>query len=230
MIMLPTCDNDGGQSWLWCSKISNTYLGNMQPGEGGALFWDEWEVMLRRWLLSERRSTDDIKVVPLHWTDYGLCLIHKKLKYLYLTPLTSHRAVINTGLANISLLPSQNGFPITPMAPESNMTYLTNAIWACSPCSWCRILFCDFSSPLMSETLRSLWTSQARNHPVPKCCRILHQTHIKVKVVFIKRGIQSVGPLKALYTFCLPWQTCSFRHQLGFSGKHSSDAAITRKD
>ena len=21
--------------------------------------------------------------------------------------------------------------------------------------------------------------------------------------------------------FCLPWQTCSFRHQLGFSGKHS---------
>ena len=30
--------------------------------------------------------------------------------------------------------------------------------------------------------------------------------------------------------FCPPWQTCSFRHQLGFSGKHSSDAAITRKD
>ena len=24
-----------------------------------------------------------------------------------------------------------------------------------------------------------------------------------------------------------PWQTCSFRHQLGFSGKHSSHAAIT---
>ena len=30
--------------------------------------------------------------------------------------------------------------------------------------------------------------------------------------------------------FCPPWQTCSFRHQLGFSGKHSSDAAITRND
>ena len=29
--------------------------------------------------------------------------------------------------------------------------------------------------------------------------------------------------------FCLPWQTCSFRHQLGFSGKHSSQAAITRQ-
>ena len=27
-----------------------------------------------------------------------------------------------------------------------------------------------------------------------------------------------------------PWQTCSFRHQLGFSGKHSSQAAITRND
>ena len=53
---------------------------------------------------------------------------------------------------------------------------------------------------------------------------------VKVKVVFIKRSIQSVGPLKALYTFFLPWQTCSFQHQLGFSGKLSSHAAITRND
>ena len=52
----------------------------------------------------------------------------------------------------------------------------------------------------------------------------------KVKVVFIQRSIQSVGSLKALYTFCLPWQTCSFRHQRSFSGKHSSQAAITRQD
>ena len=29
--------------------------------------------------------------------------------------------------------------------------------------------------------------------------------------------------------FCPPWQTCSFRHQLGFSGKHSSDAALRAK-
>ena len=29
--------------------------------------------------------------------------------------------------------------------------------------------------------------------------------------------------------FCLPWQTCSFRHQLGLSGKHSSQAASTRQ-
>ena len=41
--------------------------------------------------------------------------------------------------------------------------------------------------------------------------------------------IQSVGPHKALYTF-LPSQTCSLRHQLGFSRKHSSHAAITRND
>ena len=26
------------------------------------------------------------------------------------------------------------------------------------------------------------------------------------------------------------WQTCSFRHQLNFSGKHSSKAAIARED
>ena len=32
------------------------------------------------------------------------------------------------------------------------------------------------------------------------------------------------------FTLFLPWQTCSFRHQLGFSWKHSSYAAITRDD
>ncbi|KAK2187745.1 hypothetical protein NP493_155g00000 [Ridgeia piscesae] len=30
---------------------------------------------------------------------------------------------------------------------------------------------------------------------------------------------QSSGLLKALYSL-LPWQTCSFRHHLNFSGKH----------
>ena len=41
---------------------------------------------------------------------------------------------------------------------------------------------------------------------------------VTVKVVFYI----VLGPLNALHTFCPPWQTCSFRHQLGFSGKHSS--------
>ena len=27
-------------------------------------------------------------------------------------------------------------------------------------------------------------------------------------VVLISRNIRSIGPLKALYTFCPPWQTC----------------------
>ncbi len=31
-------------------------------------------------------------------------------------------------------------------------------------------------------------------------------------------------------TLFVPWQTCSFRHQLAFSGKHSSHAAITSED
>ena len=36
---------------------------------------------------------------------------------------------------------------------------------------------------------------------------------------------------QSAFTFCPPpWQTCSSRHQLGFSGKHSSQAAITHED
>ena len=31
------------------------------------------------------------------------------------------------------------------------------------------------------------------------------------------------------FTLFLPWQTCSFRHQLGFSWKHSSHAAIAQR-
>ena len=31
------------------------------------------------------------------------------------------------------------------------------------------------------------------------------------------------------FTLILPWQTCSFRHQLGFSWKHSSHAAIAQR-
>ena len=41
--------------------------------------------------------------------------------------------------------------------------------------------------------------------------------------------IQSVGPLKALHAFCLHWQTCSIRHQLSFSGKHSSQVYECRQ-
>ena len=50
----------------------------------------------------------------------------------------------------------------------------------------------------------------------------------KSKGVFIWRSNQSVGPLKALKLF-LPWQTCSFWHQLGFSGKHSATIHTARR-
>ena len=47
--------------------------------------------------------------------------------------------------------------------------------------------------------------------------------------MFLQRSVQSVGWLKKLYT-SPPRQTCSFRHQLSFSGKHSSHEAIMRED
>ena len=52
--------------------------------------------------------------------------------------------------------------------------------------------------------------------------------HVKFQVkrqVLIYRSIQSSEPFKALYTL-LPWQTCSLRHHLGFSGKHPAICTI----
>ena len=46
----------------------------------------------------------------------------------------------------------------------------------------------------------------------------------KVKVCLLS---SSLDHSKRFTLFC-PWQTCSFRHQLSFSSKHSSHAAITR--
>ena len=45
-------------------------------------------------------------------------------------------------------------------------------------------------------------------------------------------SIQSVGvgPLKALYTFFPPWQSCSFRHQLGFSDSAGSKTRGARSN
>ena len=45
------------------------------------------------------------------------------------------------------------------------------------------------------------------------------------RYVFIQHSIQSVGPLKALYT-SPPRQTNSFQHQLDFSGKHSPNLQL----
>ena len=51
----------------------------------------------------------------------------------------------------------------------------------------------------------------------------------KVKVWFCvtQYAMRLTTPSTLHFTF---WQTCSCRHQLNFSGKHSSHAAITRED
>ena len=55
-------------------------------------------------------------------------------------------------------------------------------------------------------------------------------------LTFITKGVFSYievsSPLdrSKRFTLFLLWQTCSFRHQLDFSGKHSSHAAIRRED
>ena len=53
----------------------------------------------------------------------------------------------------------------------------------------------------------------------------------KVNVCFyIAMQVSSSLNRSKRFTLLLPWQTCSFRHQPGFSWKHSSHAAITRND
>ena len=51
--------------------------------------------------------------------------------------------------------------------------------------------------------------------------------HIHVKV---KATQYPVWTAQSALHFCPSRKTCSFQHQLGFSGKHSSHAAITRKN
>ena len=47
--------------------------------------------------------------------------------------------------------------------------------------------------------------------------------------MFLYSGVST--PLDRSRRFILHiWKTCSFRHQVNFSGKHSSHAAITRED
>ena len=81
----------------------------------------------------------------------------------------------------------------------------------------------------VSTIFEKYWTESGRgdgqgdvemkDHPLYRRPYIMGKARGKVSkvnvnkmYVFILRCIQSVGPLKALYTF-LPWQTCSFRHR-----------------
>ena len=47
------------------------------------------------------------------------------------------------------------------------------------------------------------------------------------KGMFLYSAVSRSLDRSKCFTLFLPWQTCSFRHQLGLSGKHSSHAAIT---
>ena len=47
--------------------------------------------------------------------------------------------------------------------------------------------------------------------------------------MFLYSAVSSPLDRSNRFTLSLPWQTCSFRHQLGFSWKHSSHAAITQR-
>ena len=48
--------------------------------------------------------------------------------------------------------------------------------------------------------------------------------------MFLYSAVSSPLHPSKRFTLFLPRQTCSFRHQLGFSGKHSSHVATTRND
>ena len=52
----------------------------------------------------------------------------------------------------------------------------------------------------------------------------------KGKGMFLCSAVSSPLNRSKRFTLFLPWQTCSFQHQRGFSWKHSSHAAITRND
>ena len=54
-------------------------------------------------------------------------------------------------------------------------------------------------------------------------------TKVKAKVSFYIAQYPVRWTAKSALHFT-PWQTCSFRHQLDFSGKHSSDPAIRHED
>ena len=60
-------------------------------------------------------------------------------------------------------------------------------------------------------------------------CASSSRHFLNVKSMFLYSTISSPLARSKRFTLFLPWQTCSFRHQLGFSGKYSSHAAITQR-
>ena len=65
---------------------------------------------------------------------------------------------------------------------------------------------------------------------IPGAATHCNQNTSVSKCMFLYSAISSPLDHSKRFTLFLPWQTCSFRYQLGFSGKHSSQAAITCND
>ena len=63
--------------------------------------------------------------------------------------------------------------------------------------------------------------------PCEVCCVVLcHMIKVKVWFYIAQYPVRRTAQGTIHFT---PWQTCSFRHQLGFSWKHSSHAAIAQR-
>ena len=78
--------------------------------------------------------------------------------------------------------------------------------------------------------------------PLPECHLLRHVMTLHLTLHLYVEDLQSLAGcrnVKGMFLYSTvsslldrskhftPWQNCSFRHQLGFSGKHSSHAAIT---
>ena len=66
--------------------------------------------------------------------------------------------------------------------------------------------------------------------PPPSTLRNTWMALTGKKGIFLYSAVSSPLDRSKRFTLFLPWQTCSFRHQLDSSGKHSCHAAITHKD
>ena len=68
------------------------------------------------------------------------------------------------------------------------------------------------------------------------CIGSMYRRYVSYRIIdtihktsmFLYSAVSSPLARSKHFTLFLPWQTCSLRHQLGFSWKHSSHAAITR--
>ena len=82
------------------------------------------------------------------------------------------------------------------------------------------------SSP--ADRIRLLTGFQATFRMTPSCA--FHYNMRILRCIFVCSKVSSPLDRSKRFTLYTPWQTCSFRHQFVFSGKHSSHAAIRREE